>query len=388
MPLPGHHYSSSASALHNAPSNQLDTASGIYHAAQTLGSVGAPAGNLRVATSGTTAAGTDSFFSPSGNAPGLNTGGQTAPPMISGLPGPGAPNPASGPVSALSSSSQHFETPRRAQTFERQPEELHIPSNAAMGQHGSREMPLHAQQHLQHSSQDYYAGGAPGISLQQATPQGPHYPQSTLGPTLPGALQAGNAGRPGPLSANTAPSTVPTIPQISTQSQQYATPARSATITHSHSYSRSSPSGHDQQKYIPFSNTPENPKYASLPNHKYTSSQTPQGLTSYSPLGLADIRPRADSGLSDGPTSANPYSYDGASPTPTNSNYLAPWAIYAFDWCKWPVQQYHGGNSAGRIAVGSYLEDGHNFVSASLGRLILLFRANCLLAGSSYQLDS
>ena len=364
MPLPGHHHSSSASASHNAPSGQQGAASGLFQAAHTLGSVGAPAGNLRVATSGTTAAGTDSLYPSSGNTPGLNSGGQTAPPAISGLPPPGVLNPTSAAMTTPSTSSQHLEARRRAQTFERQPEELRIPSNAAMSQHGSRELPLHAQQQLHQTSQDYFGSGPPGISLQQATPQGPQFSQTTLGPALPGALQAGNAGRPGPLSANTAPSTVPTVPHISTQSQQYTTPSRSSTITHSHSYSRSSPTGHDQQKYIPFSNTPENSKYASPPNHKYTSSQTPQGLTSYSPLGLSDIRPRADSGLSDGPTGANPYSYDGASPTPTNSNYLAPWAIYAFDWCKWPVQQYHGINSAGKIAVGSYLEDGHNFVSS------------------------
>jgi len=46
--------------------------------------------------------------------------------------------------------------------------------------------------------------------------------------------------------------------------------------------------------------------------------------------------------------------------TPGNSNYLGPWPVYAFDWCKWPV---HGNNSAGKMAVGSYLEDTHNFVS-------------------------
>ena len=45
---------------------------------------------------------------------------------------------------------------------------------------------------------------------------------------------------------------------------------------------------------------------------------------------------------------------------PSNSNYLAPWGVYAYDWCKWPV---HGGNSAGKMAVGSYLEDTHNFVN-------------------------
>jgi WD repeat-containing protein 68 len=59
---------------------------------------------------------------------------------------------------------------------------------------------------------------------------------------------------------------------------------------------------------------------------------------------------------------ANPYSYDGANAVPTNSNYLAPWAIYAFDWCKWPAQNH----DAGKVAVGSYLEDGHNFVGSPL----------------------
>jgi WD repeat-containing protein 68 len=44
---------------------------------------------------------------------------------------------------------------------------------------------------------------------------------------------------------------------------------------------------------------------------------------------------------------------------PTNSNYLAPWAVFAFDWCKYPVPH---GNSAGKMAVGSYLEDPHNYV--------------------------
>ncbi|KAG7115846.1 hypothetical protein HYQ44_020260 [Verticillium longisporum] len=49
--------------------------------------------------------------------------------------------------------------------------------------------------------------------------------------------------------------------------------------------------------------------------------------------------------------------YDLANAQPGASNYLAPWALYAFDWCKWTPQ----GNSAGKLAVGSYLEDGHNF---------------------------
>lgn len=79
------------------------------------------------------------------------------------------------------------------------------------------------------------------------------------------------------------------------------------------------------------------------------------------PLGLADIRPRADSSLSDG----LPGNYELSTPQPGTSNYLAPWALYAFDWCKWPSQ----GNSAGKLAIGSYLEDGHNFVLLPSGSL-------------------
>ncbi|CAK7262721.1 hypothetical protein SEPCBS57363_000187 [Sporothrix epigloea] len=72
------------------------------------------------------------------------------------------------------------------------------------------------------------------------------------------------------------------------------------------------------------------------------------------PLGLADIRPRADSSLSDG----LPSGFDQANNQPGTSNYLAPWALYAFDWCKWPST----GKGAGKLAIGSYLEDGHNFI--------------------------
>lgn len=122
----------------------------------------------------------------------------------------------------------------------------------------------------------------------------------------------------------------------------------------------------DQTKYVPFVNTPESSKYASPPSHRYTSSQTNQGDAGYSPLGLADIRPLADSIANDGPQSGNSYSNDGYPAFPTNSNYLAPWAVYAFDWCKWPVQQQVSGDSAGKMAIGSYVEDGHNFVSSQI----------------------
>ena len=153
------------------------------------------------------------------------------------------------------------------------------------------------------------------------------------------------------------------MPQINTNAQQYALPTRSHTMTQpnnsSHGYSRSSPAGlGPDQKYIPFSNTPDTSKYGSTPSQKYLPSSTPSGAASNSPLGLADIRPRANSSLADeGLSGSTLFNEDNR--VPSNSSYLAPWGVYAFDWCKWPVQ---GGNSAGKMAVGSYLEDTHNFV--------------------------
>ncbi|EFX05704.1 WD repeat protein [Grosmannia clavigera kw1407] len=58
--------------------------------------------------------------------------------------------------------------------------------------------------------------------------------------------------------------------------------------------------------------------------------------------------------LSDGFSSG----YDPANSQPGTSNYMTPWAMYAFDWCRWPSS----GNGAGKLAIGSYLEDGHNFI--------------------------
>ncbi|KAF2140879.1 uncharacterized protein K452DRAFT_288285 [Aplosporella prunicola CBS 121167] len=155
------------------------------------------------------------------------------------------------------------------------------------------------------------------------------------------------------------------MPQVNSNAQQYTLPTRSNTMSqHSHSYSRSSPAGLDQ-KYIPFSSTaqtPDVPKYAQTPSQpqRHYAPPTPQaGAASNSPLGLADIRPRANSNIGEESASGTTIFSELDNRPPGNSNYLAPWAVYAFDWCKWPVQ---GGNSAGKMAVGSYLEDPHNFI--------------------------
>lgn len=362
MPFHSHH-------PQNAPNNP---AAGIYQAAQALGSIGAPTGNLRVATSGTTNAGTDALLPGSGNAPGLQSpgghisGGQTAPPSASGLPGPGT---------QLHSNSS-LDNPRRVPTLGRTPEELHISTSAAaMGQHASSHAsaPAQQQQQMYNSPDQYSAGSAPNINLHQATPQGTQYSNAPAAGNVPGSLQPGSGSttqqqRPGPSASYTAPSTVPTMPQINTNAQQYTLPTRSSTMNQSqhsssHTYSRSSPAGlGPEQKYIPFSHTPENPKYAAgTPAQKYFPG-TPSGAASNSPLGLADIRPRANSSMNEEGMGAATF-FNDSDRVPTNSNYLAPWGVYAFDWCKWNV---HGGNSAGKMAIGSYLEDTHNFVGLVL----------------------
>ncbi|KAK5109015.1 hypothetical protein LTR16_005902, partial [Cryomyces antarcticus] len=116
MPFHGHYHSA------NVAANPPGTATGIYQASQTLGSIGAPSGNLRVATSGTTSYGTDAFLP--------STGGQTAPPSSTGLPGPNSSVPLPAPASGLPNSAHQYETPRRTHNIGRHPEEQHIPNSS------------------------------------------------------------------------------------------------------------------------------------------------------------------------------------------------------------------------------------------------------------------
>ena len=262
--------------------------------------------------------------------------------------GSGAPNSSVAPPPNSYPPAQ-YQTQRRPLISGRQPDELHIPSgSAAMGDYNRYQAPP-------------AYGGNDGLSI-NVQPSTPQHLSGNAGNTLPGALQPGPMARPGPLSSNTAPMSIPTLPHISTQMQQPPVSARPAGPNHSHSYSRSSPTTLEQVKYKAFTNTPEAAKYGS--SNAMNIPQTPQ-TSSYSPLGLADIRPRTDGGFSDDPTS--PGFYQSAvdhQQYPKNSQYLAPWPIYASDWCKWPPRP-HGGH-AGKVAIGSYLEDNHNFVRLAL----------------------
>jgi len=253
---------------------------------------------------------------------------------------------------------QQYQQPRRTGTYSSQHDELHMSQGMA-----------HQGQQMSMSPRDYSSSGAPHIKLDQPPPNLSQMP-SYQGPgSVPNALQPGGMGGRAP----TIPSNAPTIPSMQHQSEyqslQHQSPAKpnslSLTHSHSHSYSRSSPSAPYEPSaggsaYMPY--TPTTPggsasssQYMSSTDPKYNPSNSQRNVAN-TPLGLNDIRPRADSSLSDGlPTPG----YELANAQSRTSNYMAPWALYAFDWCKWAPQ----GNSAGKLAIGSYLEDGHNYVS-------------------------
>jgi DDB1- and CUL4-associated factor 7 len=322
----------------------FETASTDLQDPQNLGCESAASNNLQYQTDVTSTSTSRALFFPT-TAPAFNGSWDAAKSMSRTTVGSGAHN-SSVTLPPNPYPPAQYQTLRRPPISGRQPDELHIPSaSAAMGDYNRYQAPP-----------AYGGSESLSINVQPSTPQ---HLSSNAGNALPGALQPGPMGRPGPLSSNTAPSAIPTLPHISTQMQQPPVSARPANLNHSHSYSRSSPTSLEQVKYKAFTNTPEAAKYGPL--NAMNVPQTPQ-TSSYSPLGLADIRPRADTGFSDDPTS--PGFYQGAvdhhQQYPQNSQYLAPWPIYASDWCKWPPRP-HGGH-AGKVAIGSYLEDNHNFV--------------------------
>ena len=151
----------------------------------------------------------------------------------------------------------------------------------------------------------------------------------------------------------------PSIPQITTNFPSMDSGSRPTTMNSQHSYSLSSPAASQDQKYTPFSTTPDQSRYGGISSSKWIP-QTPTGAPSQSPLALADIRPRTELHLPDDLSSPSAGLGADVSLPQTPSSYIAPWQVYSYDWCNWPV---NGGSGAGKMAICSYLEDPHNFVS-------------------------
>lgn len=352
---PHHNHTQSHDHGHD---NFYSAVNAIYSAGQTLSSVGAPNSqwndsNLsqtdpHTHTHSPTTAPDSRSFQPHSNTNGDGDGNGT---VIPYRPGPNAypGGQPSGPADSQSGQyQQHQPGLRRSLTGGRQGEDSHMNQQS---QQGTAMSDVH-----HYGAPPAYGGEGLSIKIDPSTPQ---HPSSVASNPVPGALQPGLSNRPPPLAAsNTAP-TLPTLPQLSTQLQQQTPLSSRPMLNQTHSYSRSSPGAMDQPKYKPFSNTPEQPKYSSA-SSAY-NPHTPLGPSSYSPLGLADIRPRTDPGLPEIPMSPNVAQENDVEQYPQNSNYNAPWPIYAIDWCKWQPRSNNG--SAGKVAIGSYLEDNHNHVS-------------------------
>jgi WD repeat-containing protein 68 len=266
---------------------------------------------------------------------------------------------------------QHNHSPQRISSpAYSQSDELHLASPSQQQQQQQsqsqsqtrpqyQQQQYHRPQQQRSQSQDYHQQQHPH-PLPSTTTQ-----SSAETPSVPNVLQpaGGLAPRPAPLSHSgsygspTNPTTTVTLPplnmQMSPQQNDYRQPPPAGP------YSRGSPavggggsgssSGYESGYHA---YTPVTP---SGPSAGFMSPGGSQRMPN-APLGLADIRPRADSGISDG--GPGTLAYELAHPQPGTSNYLAPWTAYAFDWCKWTP----GGSGAGKLALASYLEDGHNFV--------------------------
>lgn len=208
----------------------------------------------------------------------------------------------------MNQAGQYGAAPRRTNTYGSQHDELHIsPSVSHSGQISPRE---------------FTTAAGPHIKLEQpaSQPVNPQYQNSGV----PNVLQPGGLGpgRPPAMSANTAP-TLPTMSgAIQHSPSEYTSPSKPPSLSMAHSYSRSSPAAPYETSatsYSPY--TPTTPGGSVAGPSQYMSPQDPkynapgsQRNISNTPLGLADIRPRADSSLSDGPPGTVGYDLANAHP--------------------------------------------------------------------------
>lgn len=251
---------------------------------------------------------------------------------------------------------QYGGAPRRPNNAYGQPssDELHIPSN-----------PMNHGASSQMSPRDFTTAPGPQIKLEQppSQPTHPSQYQPSSSSAVPGVLQP---GRHSGMGTNPGPPMSSMSGSMQQSPSEYASPSKPPSLSMSHTYTRGSPADpYDTttpSSYTPYTPTtpggsaiPGQSQYMSPNDPKYTAPGSHRSISN-TPLGLADIRPRADSSLSD--SQPGTMGYELANSQPSTSNYLAPWALYAFDWCKWKPH----GKGTGKVAVGSYLEDGHNFV--------------------------
>lgn len=258
---------------------------------------------------------------------------------------------------------QYGTAPRRPTNAYGVSDELHISPNSMNHAAGGSSSVAPTSAAGQMPPRDFATAPNPHIKLEHHASQPGNLPQYQSSSAVPNVLQP---GRSAIMSTNTAPNLSAMSGAMQHSPSEYTSPSKPPSLSMSHTFTRSSPAdSYDTSApatYTPY--TPTTPGGSAMPSQsQYMSPQdTKYGLPgsqrniSNTPLGLADIRPRADSSLSD--SQPGTMGYELANSQPSTSNYLAPWALYAFDWCKWAPQ----GKGAGKVAIGSYLEDGHNFI--------------------------
>ncbi|KAF8471721.1 WD40-repeat-containing domain protein [Kalaharituber pfeilii] len=214
------------------------------------------------------------------------------------------------------------------------------PSSSTVSLHQRQQQQILGQQTL-HSPPDLYSPQRPTdpVQLQQLASQGAsqysaYQQQHQLTPTVSNSSQSylpysgGPSGTSGRQDASSSGRTMSTHRTGGSGSVSYSSAGAQDTNTSSTS------------KYTPSSM--QSSSGAGSGERKYNH---PNSLPSYTSSTVNHVDPYAGTIGS------------------ANGRYLAPWAIFAVDWCKWPVVP--GGNGLGgfgRVAIGSYSEDSHNCI--------------------------
>ncbi|CUS08254.1 unnamed protein product, partial [Tuber aestivum] len=200
--------------------------------------------------------------------------------------------------------------------------------------------------------------------LSSSTPSSQHQPQQQQyqayhSPQPPSSTSS----RPQPHTTATALGSVPRIndPLQQQQSTMHRTSTTNASLSHSSKYSpqlnTSSSSTSNRDNSVVSAGGDPGRKYThpgaltpTYPSSTQHSSSHSHSAAAHLGMGLSGFTSPAASTREREETSAV-----GAV---GNGKWMSPWSLYALDWCKW--QPTNGGY--GRVAIGSYAEDSHNYI--------------------------
>ncbi|KAF3909200.1 hypothetical protein ABW20_dc0101745 [Dactylellina cionopaga] len=125
--------------------------------------------------------------------------------------------------------------------------------------------------------------------------------------------------------------------------------------------------GDANTKYLPITHMQPSSGSSGLPLDPSQSSSYRKYAPGGGSMGQQDIAMVGGFGL-DVQSRQGPITEAPPKEMPRGSHYFTQWTPYAIDWCKWPIygspsaSGYAGQSGVGRLAVGSYSEDGHNYV--------------------------